>query len=169
MCNPERQMPRPPAGAEKKYNFPSPLLAAVIAVGRLPKRGFELNAPAHFDPAHLVKPAPADYSEDRPRHPSPLSRRSEYNCPHAAAISSPRLSRIVAVKLPRCRIAWKRSTAGRELALSGESANGLKKIKFTLPRVGPSIFANPRASSAQALIPSSLTYPDIIRRQRASR
>src|SRR5216684_39044 len=121
-----------------------------------------------FHLAHLAKPAPADYSEDRPRHPSPLSRRSAYNCPHAAAISSPRLSRIVAVKLPRCRIAWKRSTAGRELALSGESAKGLKKIKLTLARNGPSIFANRRASSAESLIPSSMTYSNIIRRRRAS-
>src|SRR6266481_3713296 len=112
-----------PAVAREKYDFHLAHLAAVIAVGRLAKRRVE--------PAHLVKPAPADYSKYRPRHPSPLSRRSAYNCPHAAAISSPRLSRIVAVKLPRCRIAWKRSTVGRELALSGESANGLKKIKLT--------------------------------------
>src|SRR5690348_1737596 len=113
------------AVAREKYDFHLAHLAAVIAVRWLPEGRVEFDALDQFEPAHLVKTAPADYSEDCPRHPSPLSCRSAYNWPHAAAISSPRLSRIVAVKLPLCRIAWKRSTVGRELARNGEAAKGL--------------------------------------------
>src|SRR5579864_6758918 len=156
------------AVARKKYDFDFAHLAAVIAVAGFAEGRVEFDALDHFEPAHLVKPAPANYSEDCPRHPSPLSCRSAYNCPHAAEISSPRLSRIVAVKLPLCRIAWKRSTVGRELARKGEAAKGLKKIKLTFARNGPSIFANRRASSAESFIPSSITYSNIIRRRRAS-
>jgi hypothetical protein len=61
------------AVAREKYDFHLAHLAAVIAVGRLAKRRVELDSLDHFEPAHLVKPASADYSEDCPRHPSPLS------------------------------------------------------------------------------------------------
>src|ERR1700694_90138 len=83
--------------------------------------------------------------------------------PQAAAMSSPRVLRVVTVKPARCRISAKRrmrSGLERRNSVCGNALNG---IRLNLQRTRPAMPTSSRACASPSFTPSSMTYSKVMK------
>ena len=86
---------------------------------------------------------------------------SPANCPHAAAISSPRVFLTVVTIFASCNIEANCSTRCLDDLRNQDPGNGLNGIKFNLQRIGFNKVINSLACASESLTPSSMQYSNV--------
>src|SRR5688572_16178496 len=89
------------------------------------------------------------------------SATSPASWPQAAAMSSPRVLRVVTVTPARLRISAKRLMRSGSERRNSESGNGLNGIRLYLQRTRRAMAASSRACSGASFTPSSMTYSKV--------
>src|SRR6185295_1684752 len=91
------------------------------------------------------------------------SATSPASWPQAAAMSSPRVLRVVAVSPARARMSAKRRMRSGGERLNSERGNGLNGIRLNLLFTLPASATSSRACSSLSFTPSSITYSKVMK------
>src|SRR5688572_253733 len=91
------------------------------------------------------------------------SATSPASWPQAAAISSPRVLRVVTVRPARCRISAKRAIRSGEERLNSERGNGLNGIRLNLLLTFAATSTSSRACAGLSFTSSSITYSKVMK------
>src|SRR5687768_881976 len=91
------------------------------------------------------------------------SATSPASWPQAAAMSSPRVLRVVAVRPARARISAKLRMRSGEERLNSELGNGLNGMRLNLLRTLPARATSWRACASLSFTPSSITYSKVMK------
>src|SRR5688572_28838429 len=91
------------------------------------------------------------------------SATSPASWPHAAAISSPRVFRVVTVRPPRCSTSANRRMRSGEERLNSERGNGLNGIRLNLLLTFFENATSSRACASPSFTSSSITYSKVMK------
>src|SRR3954470_7082028 len=91
------------------------------------------------------------------------SATSPASWPQAAAISSPRVLRVVTVRPARCTISANRRMRSGEERPNPDAGNGLKGMRLNLQRTRFASSTSSCAWSSESLTPSSITYSIVMK------